>query len=89
MRHSVVAVDPLCNVRYFRLLHCQNKLFFEKIHSMERTGLTALRDLSRPLPVDTFPVTTAAAVRQKIAIALVCNPVKFFLVPIGFIDFFI
>jgi len=55
---------------------------------MKCTRLTALRDLSRPRPVDTFPVTTAA-VRQKIAIALVCDPVKFFLVPIGFIDFFI
>jgi hypothetical protein len=56
---------------------------------MECTGLTALRDLSRPLSVDTLPITTAAAVRQKIAIALVFNPMQFFLVPIGFIDFFI
>jgi hypothetical protein len=56
---------------------------------MECTRLTALRDLSRPRPVDTLSVTTAAVVHQKIVIALVFNPVKFFLVPIGFIDFFI
>ena len=79
-------LDVLLNVQYFRLFHCQTMLVVEEINSMECTGLTALRDLSRPRPVDTFPVATAAAVHQAIAIALVCNPMQLFLVPVGFVD---
>ena len=79
-------LDVLLNVQYFRLFHCQTMLVVEEINSMECTGLTALRNLSRPRPVDTFPVATAAAVHQAIAIALVCNPMQLFLVPVGFVD---
>ena len=89
MRHSLIVVHVLLNVQYFHLFHCQTMLVINEIKSMECTGLTALRDLSRPRPLDTFSVTTGAAVHQEIAVALVCHPMQFFLVPIGFVDFFI